>query len=157
MCLSSRFLKQWHAPLLCTILWHSLWVSRHYPSLMSRPLDLCWTCFPLVCSFVLKLLRCSNFHAIVLSFHQVGPRNWTQVLRLGGKGLYPLSHLTGLIFLKNKLSYISGWSWTFHVDKGGFELLIPLPLPLPSAGITGMPHFQFYRVLWILNPEFCAY
>jgi hypothetical protein len=87
----------------------------------------------------------------------VGPRNWTQVLRLGGKGLYPLSHLTGLIFLKNKLSYISGWSWTFHVDKGGFELLIPLPLPLPSAGITGMPHFQFYRVLWILNPEFCAY
>lgn len=30
----------------------------------------------------------------IVSFDHVGPRNWTQAFRLGGRYLYPLSHLT---------------------------------------------------------------
>lgn len=34
-----------------------------------------------------------NVKELVLSFHQVGPGARTQVMKLGGKRLYPLSHL----------------------------------------------------------------
>lgn len=34
-----------------------------------------------------------NFQEWVLSFHHVASRDWTQVIRLVGKGFYPLSHL----------------------------------------------------------------
>lgn len=33
-----------------------------------------------------------NFQESVLSFHSVGPRDWTWVVRLGGKHLDPLNH-----------------------------------------------------------------
>jgi hypothetical protein len=36
---------------------------------------------------------------LVLSCHQVGPRYQTRAVRFGGKLLYPLGHLTGLVFL----------------------------------------------------------
>lgn len=32
-----------------------------------------------------------NFVELILSFHWVGSRDWSQVVKLGGKGLYPLS------------------------------------------------------------------
>lgn len=32
---------------------------------------------------------------MVPSFQQVDPGSWTQIVRLGGKSLHPLSHLTG--------------------------------------------------------------
>lgn len=36
----------------------------------------------------------ANFEGSDLPFHHVGPRDQTQVVRLGGKSLHPLSHLS---------------------------------------------------------------
>lgn len=36
---------------------------------------------------------------LVLSFYRVGPGDQPQVVGLSSKGLYPLSHLTGALFL----------------------------------------------------------
>lgn len=38
-----------------------------------------------------------DFQEPVLSFHHVSAENQTQVIRCGGKYLYPMSHLTGPI------------------------------------------------------------
>lgn len=36
---------------------------------------------------------------VTFSFHHVGPRDYTQVVILEGKHLYPMSHLAGLQIL----------------------------------------------------------
>lgn len=44
--------------------------------------------------------------ASVFSFHRMGPRDWTETVRFGGKHLYPLSHLAGpglITFKRNHL------------------------------------------------------
>lgn len=47
-----------------------------------------------------------TFGESVLSFHHVGYRNWTEVVRLGGKHLCPLNHLVSLSTLGFKTSNI---------------------------------------------------
>lgn len=44
-----------------------------------------------------------SFWELVLAFHRVNPRDWTQVLRLGGKNLHPLSHLAGPYYTNRHL------------------------------------------------------
>jgi hypothetical protein len=62
----------------------------------------------------------NNFQGPVLSFHHVKPGNRTQVFRLGGRCLSPLSHLTSLlsgIFRSNFTNFIPpSWNWMacFH-------------------------------------------
>lgn len=51
----------------------------------------------------------------VSSFYQVSSRYWTQVLRLGSKHLYPLSHMAGpLIYI----FYFVNNRGSIRTDKG---------------------------------------
>lgn len=40
-----------------------------------------------------------NFHDLALCFHNIGPKYEAQVVKLGGRHLYPLRDCDGLIFL----------------------------------------------------------
>lgn len=76
----------------------------------------------------------------VLSSHRVGLRHQTQIMRLGNKYLYLLSHWPGLLwFFYNRVS----------VSIPGTH---PSCINLPSAGVTGLCHH-----LWLPEASSCGY
>lgn len=113
--------------------------------------------FSLVSSFFLKLAiyllfcglcMCARTHSahvkvrrsedLVLPLHPVAPRYWTRVFRLGGKGLYPLNHLTGL-----QLTSFFRLNCKGHVFRGQHTTHWPLCL------------FQVYLADYGLSYRYC--
>lgn len=89
----------------------------------------------------------------------VGSEDHTQVIRLGVKCLYPLSHLSlflgfwdffvvALFFFQTGLGN-PGYPRTHSIDQAGLKLRdLPAPLSWLSVGITGMRHHHL-TVAWI--------
>lgn len=58
----------------------------------------------------------SNLGESVLSFHHVSPRTRTQVLRLGGKCLYPHNYLSGSFYFVEK-GFLNYRSFTYGMKS----------------------------------------
>lgn len=65
-----------------------------------------------------------NFRELVLSYH-VSPGDWSQIVRLNGECLYPLSHLAGTIIIlfwlgirDVELAFIKSSVWSLAWDTG---------------------------------------
>lgn len=93
-----------------------------------------------------------------LSFHHVGLGDWTHVLELGGRCLYPLTHLTCPIsttfYIKEKWCWISSltnWRWGVWRQKLSRT---DHPLPFQSLAVKAISA----RALLQLPPtqDFCG-
>lgn len=86
-----------------------------------------------------------NFWELVFSFYPVGPRDQTQVCRLGNRCFNPLSHLTSqlhpfLFFFCVVIALL----WKKHVCCEGF-LLIPLRMLVSIFGCYLYPRHPSYN------------
>jgi hypothetical protein len=71
-------------------------------------------------------------------------RDWIQVVKLGGKHLQPLSHLTGPQFCRGKLSNSPGWPATHF---GVSDVHLP-PAGIPAAVPSSKASFSFKNGKW---------